>query len=535
MSDFDTISYCFDGFYNQPVQWAEMPPTQIEAGVPFEVEWEYGTDDFRPYYELTGTVHADGSASGTGRAGFLPSGSCGGYEFDWTADRVGGGEPVEPEIEILPSSTVTVSELADPGIQIQGEGFPGSDWVELYVNNQLSHQTMATWDGAVTVLYHSDTLGVGTHELHLVSGSVSASATLTVEPDPVVYDPVASVSPGELTVSELAASGVTITGADFPPGEAVALQVNGSDMDSASANNAGEVSFLFTSNSLDAGTHQVRLASGDVSASASFTVIEDPVVYDPVASVSPTEVTESELADSGVTITGGDFPAGAEVALSVGGSEVDSGSANNEGDVSFTFTSDSLGAGEHQATLVSGDLSASASFTVVEDPVVYDPVASVSPEEVTEAELADSGVTITGADFPAGAEVALSVGGSEVDSGSANNEGDVSFTFTSDSLGAGEHQATLVSGDLSASASFTVVEDPVVYDPVASVSPGELTVSELAQSGVTITGTEFPAGADVALNIGGSQVDTATANNEGDVSFTFTSDSLGAKIGRAHV
>src|SRR5690625_4196365 len=189
----------------------------------------------------------------------------------------------------------------------------------------------------------------------------------------------------------------------------------------------------------------------------------------------------------------------------------------NEGDVSFTFTSDSLGAGAHEVTLTSDDLSASTSFTVTEDPVVYDPVASVSPEEVTEAELADSGVTITGADFPAGAEVALSVGGSEVDSGSANNEGEVSLAHARDSLGAREHQATLASGDLSASASFTVVEDPVVYDPVASVSPEEVTEAEVADSGVTITGADFPAGAEVALSVGGSEVDSATANNEGDV------------------
>src|SRR5690606_26487662 len=107
MSNFDSQSYCFDGMFTHPVQWVGMPATTVQPGVPFEVEWVYDTGDVSPYFELTGTVNADGSANGTGRAGFLPSGTCGGMNFTWTADRVSGGEPdpvYDPQITVSPAT-----------------------------------------------------------------------------------------------------------------------------------------------------------------------------------------------------------------------------------------------------------------------------------------------------------------------------------------------------------------------------------------------------------------------------------------------
>lgn len=128
MSNFNTTSYCFDGLYSQPVTWVGMPATTVQPGVPFEVNWEYNTGDVSPYYELTGTVNADGSANGTGRAGFLPYGTCGGFEFSWSAERVGGGEPepvYDPTLLITPE-TISLADLADTGVQFIGGGFPAN-------------------------------------------------------------------------------------------------------------------------------------------------------------------------------------------------------------------------------------------------------------------------------------------------------------------------------------------------------------------------------------------------------------------------
>ena len=62
MHNFDATSYCFDGLFTQPVIWAGSPGTPIEAGQPFDLEWEYNVDGFGMKYELQGTVNADGTA-----------------------------------------------------------------------------------------------------------------------------------------------------------------------------------------------------------------------------------------------------------------------------------------------------------------------------------------------------------------------------------------------------------------------------------------------------------------------------------------
>ncbi|MGO1539740.1 MAG: hypothetical protein ACTHW3_10260 [Leucobacter sp.] len=530
MSNFDSESYCSDGSGVYPVQWVGMPSTQIGTGVPFEIEWEYDTGDVSPYYELTGVVNADGSASGTGRAGFLPYGTCGGMNFTWTAENTSDPEPVyDPEASVSPSS-LTESELADGGVVIEGQDFPPNTSVELLINGSVVDNEASLYNGNVIFNYSSSSLVTGTHNVQLRAGVHTADTSFTVNADPEpTYDPEASVSPSSLTESELADSGVMVTGTDFPANSNVSLSVAGANVGSESANADGEVTFGYTSGSLGAGSHQVVLTQGDLSASTSFTVTADPEpVYDPEVSVSPSSLTESELADSGVTITGSDFPAGADVALSVGGSNAGSQTADSEGEVTFNFTSSSLGVGSHTVVLTHEDLSASTSVTVTDDQdPVYNPEASVTPEELTESELTGSGVTVTGIDFLANSSVSLSVAGSHVSSESANADGEVTFTFTSDSLGVGSHQVALTQGDLSAETSFTVTEDDPVYNPGLSVSPSELTESELADTGVTFTGQDFPENAEVSLAVAGSETAVETSDGTGEVVFEYVSDSLG--------
>ncbi|MBK0419843.1 LPXTG cell wall anchor domain-containing protein [Leucobacter sp. CSA1] len=528
MSGFESESYCFDGFGVYPVQWVGMPATQIEAGVPFEVSWEYDTGSVRPYYELTGTVNADGTASGTGRAGFLPSGTCGGMNFTWTAQTDGVPAP-DPTASASPSS-LTESELASSGVTITGADFPANSDVSLTVGGEAAGTQTASADGAVSFPYTSSTLGTGTHEAVLSSGSASAAASFTVTEDPVTYDPTASVSPSTLTQSELAATGVTIAGEGFAPDSEVALTVAGAAAGTQTANADGDVSFAYTSASLASGAHEAVLSAAEGTATASFTVTEDPVVYDPTASVTPTQLTESELAETGVTVSGEGFAAGTDVTLSVDGTEVDSAAASGSGTVSFTHTSSTLGTGEHTAELSAAEGSATATFTVLADnDPVYDPTIGVSPASLTVSELASSGVAITGEGFPANADVTLTVSGAEVETASSNAAGDVAFDFTSESLGVGTHAVRLEADAPGAEVegSFEVTEDPVVYDPEASVAPAELTESELADTGVTVTGIGFPADAEVMLVIGGTEAETATADADGTVAFAYTSSTLG--------
>lgn len=259
----------------------------------------------------------------------------------------------------------------------------------------------------------------------------------------------------------------------------------------------------------------------------------NPQPEDPELVISPDSVTESELADPGVSITGTKFPENETVDLTVNGQDAGSKTADAEGDVAFDYTSDSLGVGSHDVKLTSevtnGDqeLAAGGMLTVTEDPVDYDPSASVSPSEVTVSELADPGVTIGGTGFPAATDVTLEVAGSEAETLATNADGAVSFDYASDTLGVGTHPVVLTVGELSAEAELTVKEDDPVYNPSLGISPAELTVSELADTGVEITGDDFPANTDVTLTVAGEEAETRASNGDGDVTFSYTSDSLG--------
>ncbi|MBE4695839.1 hypothetical protein HGI16_14130, partial [Brevibacterium casei] len=138
----------------------------------------------------------------------------------------------------------------------------------------------------------------------------------------------------------------------------------------------------------------------------------------------------------------------------------------------------------------------------------YDPKVSVSPGSVTVSELADPGVTVSGSGFPADADVVLNVAGGDVETKRSDASGNVSFVYKSSGAAEGEKAVKLTSGQWSASSSFTVTADPVVYEPKVSVSPGSVTVSELADPGVTVSGSGFPADADVVLNVAGGDVET---------------------------
>lgn len=89
---------------------------------------------------------------------------------------------------------------------------------------------------------------------------------------PVAYEPEAAVSPGSVTVSELAADGVTIAGEGFAPGSTVTLTVAGEDIDAVEADANGTVEFTYLSDTLGTGEHTVVLTAGEWSAEASFTV-----------------------------------------------------------------------------------------------------------------------------------------------------------------------------------------------------------------------------------------------------------------------
>ncbi|MGI6877748.1 hypothetical protein [Microbacterium sp. gxy059] len=137
----------------------------------------------------------------------------------------------------------------------------------------------------------------------------------------------------------------------------------------------------------------------------------DPV-YEPTATVSPAELTESELADSGVTISGEGFAPDSEVSLSVSGDEVGSQSADADGAVSFAFASDALGAGEHEAVLTAEEGEASVVFSVTEDAPAPGTIPGEPPSEDDLDPALDGAIAVPASAEP-GDEISIAVTGAE--------------------------------------------------------------------------------------------------------------------------
>ena len=514
MSEFYTESYIQCGLFPTPMQWTGMPSTPVTAGEPFEVEWDFGTGGERVHYELSGVIDASGTASGEGVAS-MPELFCAGYRFTWTAEVE---DPVvyDPEVSVSPSS-VTESEIADPGVTVTGSGFAPESEVTLAVDGADVESAAADGEGGVEFAYAA-ALAPGEYGVEVSSADGSASTAFTVTEDPVVYDPEVSVVPSTVTESEIADPGVTVTGSGFAPESEVTLAVDGVDVESAAADGEGGVEFVYAA-ALAPGQYGVEVSSADGSASTAFTVTEDPVVYDPEVSVSPSTITESGISTSGVTVTGTGFAPESQVTLAVDGADIESAAADGEGGVEFAYAA-ALAPGEYPVVLSAAEGSASATLTVTEDPVVYDPEVSVSPSTVTESELVDPGVVVAGTGFAPESEVTLAVDGVDVESAAADGEGGVEFAYAA-ALAPGEYPVVLSAAEGSASTTFAVTEDPVIGDPQVTVHPSELTESEIADSGVTVTGAGFAPESDVTLAVDGAEIEAAVTDGEGGVEFAY--------------
>ena len=329
MSNFDATSYCFDGWFTQPVVWAGGPSTPIEAGQAFDLEWESTIDGFGTYYELSGTVNADGTASGTGRAGFVPTGTCGGSSFTWTASIGGDGgdpapQPGEPTV-ILEKESYYDYEIQRVGIMIRGEGFPAETDVNITIhqdNNGTERLNTTVRSDVNGVVYHRY-VGWLEHQPLTTWHTLTMSAVVDGEEysdeeaftaDPggdgtfqYFHDREMSVSPQSISQSEFASDGVHVASTDMDGREDTAeLIVDGKVVGEVPVaeipGQFGEVDYQFIDASLPVGVHEVALRTVHVDDSLNprtwervawdtFTVTEDAEPEPdptPVTPVAPT-------------------------------------------------------------------------------------------------------------------------------------------------------------------------------------------------------------------------------------------------------
>ena len=518
MSNFDSMSYCTDGMFTNPVYWAGGPSAPIEAGQPFDLEWQLSDDGFGTYYELQGTVNADGTASGTGRAGSLPSGTCGGMGFAWSASVGGNGDdpsPQSPEV-ILEKTGYYDHEIQNVGIMIRGENFPVDTDVEItihQVNNGAeryrttvrSDANGEVYDRYVGWLEHQ-TLN-GNHRLTLTADvdgqEISEEVNFRANPGgegPFQYFDARDMTatPQTISQSELATEGLRIESDNMDGREDTAqLLINGKLVGEVPvveiADQFGAVDYEHFDDSFTLGEHEVALRTVHVSgvnnprtwervAWDTFTVTEDP---------EPVEVTATAPTRDGNTIT---IPVVEGVTYTDGAGDVLSADVTLEEDQTLTVTATAddgyvLTDGTHEWT-----------FTY-EAEVIPDP----EPVEVTATAPTRDGNTIT---IPVVEGVTYTDGSGAVLSGGVTLVEDETLTIvaTADDgyvLTDGTHEWT-----------FTY-EAEVIPDP----EPVEVTATAPTRDGNTIT---IPVVEGVTYTDGAGDVLSADVTLEEDQTLTVT-------------
>ncbi|WP_293697908.1 LPXTG cell wall anchor domain-containing protein [uncultured Agrococcus sp.] len=511
IGEIDAQTYMYCGGWPAPIYWGENPPIPIADDGSFDAEYWFTFDDptSDTRFRISGNITSDGVATGELKVHLpnLPGCAEGTEPFTATLET----PFYEPEVSVSPSS-VTQSELASQGVDVTGVDFPASSSVSITIDGIDAGSASTDSSGAFAA---NATAGLdpGTYTLTATSGSVSASTSLTVNPDP---EPAAiEVSPTSLTVSELEADGVSVSGANFPPSSTVTIDIGGTDAGQASTDTSGAFSTTVTA-SVGAGSHTVTASSGSISASESISVAEDPA--EPEIVVTPETLTAAELADGGLTVEGADFPASSDVTISVDGETVGTTTSDSGGAFS-TDVAATLAPGTYTLTATSGSATASGSFTVTEDPT--EPELTVTPDSVTVGELEEDGITVSGTGFPSDGDVTISIDGDTV--GTTTTDADGAFTqLVTATVEAGDYTVTAESGGVTASASLEVESDAA--PPVVAVQPEEVTVDELLTDGVTVSGTNFPAQSDVVITIGDTEAGTATTDTSGTFSETVTAN-----------
>jgi hypothetical protein len=335
----------------------------------------------------------------------------------------------------------------------------------------------------------------------------SNTVTANTQPAQVPVPTVTSISP---SVGPTAGgTSVTITGTNFAAGAAVTFGSNAAT--NVVVESGTQITATTPAGSAGAVTVTVTVNGQAGSLTNGFTYVVPPTV----TSVSPN--TGTTAGGTSVTITGTNFASGATVTFG-------SNAATNVVVVSGTQITATTPAGSAGAVTVtvtnpgvpSGSLASGFTYVVVPT------VGSVSPNSGTTA--GGTAVTITGTNFASGATVTFG-------SNAATNVVVVSGTQITATTPAGSAGAVTVTVTVNGQAgSLTNGFTYVVPPTVTSVSPNSGTTA--GGTSVTITGTNFAAGATVTLGtnaatnvvvVSGTQITATTpAGSSGAVTVTVT-------------
>lgn len=460
-------------------------------------------------------------------------GICVGDELDCFIDR---------------ESKVSEWQLARVGLSVEGWGFAPGAAVQVSIDGVSVSDTTADTAGEVAFAFTLEA-GPGQHTLTLTSDGESVSGTFLVGADSEWYEgldaPIISYqSDSVVTVSELAdaplefgverISGGSESRVDYEP---IDVFLNGEFVDTVTANSIGAVDYELAG-PLDAGSYELSFVHPAGTASAEFHVVPDeqgtpPPAGDYFGTSIQTHASSDPLEDhaqrpirfsiddegniSGLEgeywwacVAGGyhgsDFADFSEDPIPATPLTVDQpfefsweGTATTYF-LSGTVNPDGTASGQVIANLgVCGssilNWTAELDGDIPDPDPVYEPEVAVSPGELTESELAEVGVTISGSGFAPESEVSLSVAGADVATSDADADGAVEFVYTSGALGVGTHAVELTAAEGSAAAEFIVTEDETPTpepDTIPATPPTEDDLTPEAEGGITAPETAAP-------------------------------------------
>jgi hypothetical protein len=344
-----------------------------------------------------------------------------------------------------------------------------------------------------TTVTASTTAGIQT--LTATAGAASTTATL-VQRAPLAVTGVSPASRGQGANGGAFGQSVTVTGTGFTAG-ALADFGPGVTVKFTTYTDASHlIAHVVVAAGAEVGTRSVAVTVADgrsATCADCFTVTPGPSVTD----VSPNQIGPG--AQRTVTVTGANFAPGVKVTVSAGGVAVTSVTVVNSTTLSVGLSTAGVAAPGPRDLIITnpadaGSTTCGGCFSVTDAPVVTE----VSPAVLGGG--AQTTVTVTGANFVAGARLSVAGAGVAVLTQSWVDAAHLTATLSvAGTATAGGRTVTVINPDGGKGACatcFAVASAPTV----TGLTPA--TFARGSTTAVTITGTNFQSGAAVSLSTG---------------------------------
>ncbi|WP_394940365.1 hypothetical protein [Psychromicrobium sp. YIM B11713] len=332
-------------------------------------------------------------------------------------------DPVIPDPTVTATpTTLTVSQLANPGTHVTGKDFAANSTVTVKFDGADAGTTPANGEGKIDYTFTKAGVAPGVHTLSFTAAGKTATVNLTVNADPVIPDPTVTATPTTLTVDQLANPGIVVVGKDFPANAQVVVTFDGANPENHRADASGKVSFTYQRSGVAPGQHKIQFswtafapkqrallaaaAAPQLEVTITVKANTPPTTPKPSANASTSNLSVSELGSKGIQVTGSNFGANASVKVLFDGQLVSTEVADQQGVLNFLFKKAGVTPGSHTLTLQSGDTTLSLAVTVTADSALPTKPGTSAPQTPFNPGDGD-GLPNTGMEFIAPTGIAI--------------------------------------------------------------------------------------------------------------------------------